>query len=306
MKKALLIATVLFIAVISTACINNIAVQELNNKAAEYMQKGDYESAINRLQASLDLDATMYETYYNLGIAATNAKKYDNAIEALNNGIKIKPDFANFYYSLGVAQAEYAEALLEDEVYDKEKEQTVKRVVSDEDKIKADGLKKTAVANLEKYLEFVNVKKGDFIYIPAGTVHAIGSGLRLLEVQQSCDLTYRLYDWGRGREVHIEKGLSVIKYEDMMPVAPFAGEFDCKYFSLETVNVKGGWSILATNGNEPKDVQLLYVISSQKAVIKTGKDKFPTTINAEEIYAILPGEKITIEGTAQIMRIRAK
>lgn len=160
--------------------------------------------------------------------------------------------------------------------------------------------------DLEKYLEFVNVKKGDFIYIPAGTVHAIGSGLRLLEVQQSCDLTYRLYDWGRGREVHIEKGLSVIKYEDMMPVAPFAGEFDCKYFSLETVNVKGGWSILATNGNEPKDVQLLYVISSQKAVIKTGKDKFPTTINAEEIYAILPGEKITIEGTAQIMRIRAK
>ena len=160
--------------------------------------------------------------------------------------------------------------------------------------------------DLEKYLEFVNVKKGDFIYIPAGTVHAIGSGLRLLEVQQSCDLTYRLYDWGRGREVHIEKGLSVIKYEDMMPVAPFTGEFDCKYFSLETVNVKGGWSILATNGNEPKDVQLLYVISSQKAVIKTGKDKFPTTINAEEIYAVLPGEKITIEGTAQIMRIRAK
>ena len=128
----------------------------------------------------------------------------------------------------------------------------------------------------------------------------------MLEVQQSCDLTYRLYDWGRGREVHIEKGLSVIKYEDMMPVAPFAGEFDCKYFSLETVNVKGGWSILATNGNEPKDVQLLYVISSQKAVIKTSKDQFPTTINAEEIYAILPGEKITIEGTAQIMRIRAK
>jgi mannose-6-phosphate isomerase len=168
-------------------------------------------------------------------------------------------------------------------------------------------LKKAIEENkLEPHLNFVKVKKGDFIFIPAGTVHAIGPGLRLLEVQQSCDLTYRLYDWGRGREVHIEKGLSVIKYEDMMPVAPFAGEFDCKYFSLETVNVKGGWSILATNGNEPKDVQLLYVISSQKAVIKTGKDKFPTTINAEEIYAILPGEKITIEGTAQIMRIRAK
>ena len=76
MKKALLIASVLFIAVVSTACINNIAVQELNNKAAEYMQKGDYESAMNRLQASIDLDASMYETHYNLGIAALNAKKY--------------------------------------------------------------------------------------------------------------------------------------------------------------------------------------------------------------------------------------
>lgn len=153
MKKALLIASVLFIAVISTACINNIAVQELNNKAAEFMQKGDYESAMNRLEASIDLDSTMYETYYNLGIAATNAKKYEEAIEALNNGIKIKSDYANFYYSLGVAQAEYAETLLEDEVYDKEKEQTVKRVVSDDDKQKAENLKKSAVANLEKYLE---------------------------------------------------------------------------------------------------------------------------------------------------------
>ena len=111
MKKALLIASVLFIAVISTACINNIAVQELNNKAAEYMQKSDYEAAINRLQASIDLDSTMHETYYNLGIAATQAKKYDIAIDAFENGIKIKPDFANFYYSLAVAQSEYAESL---------------------------------------------------------------------------------------------------------------------------------------------------------------------------------------------------
>ena len=113
MKKALLIASVLFIAVITTACINNIAVQELNNKAAEYMQKGDYEAAVNRLQASIDLDSTMYETYYNLGIAATNVKKYDTAIEAFENGLKIKPDYPNFYYSLAVAQAEYLESLLE-------------------------------------------------------------------------------------------------------------------------------------------------------------------------------------------------
>ena len=145
MKKALLIASVLFIAVISTACINNIEVQELNNKAAEYMQKGDYEAAVNRLQASIDLDSTMYETYYNLGIAATNAKKYDVAINAFENGIKIKSDYANFYYSLAIAQSEYSESILEPE--DKETKAT------EEDIIKAKELKESAIANATKYLE---------------------------------------------------------------------------------------------------------------------------------------------------------
>lgn len=151
MKKALLIASVLFIAVISTACINNIAVQELNNKAAEYMQKGDYDAAVNRLQASIDLDSTMYETYYNLGIAATNAKKFDIAIDALENGLKIKPDYANFYYSLAVAQAEYAESIL-NPVVDEEKED-IKKEIPEEDKAKSANLKSFAIANAQKYLE---------------------------------------------------------------------------------------------------------------------------------------------------------
>lgn len=160
---------------------------------------------------------------------------------------------------------------------------------------------------LEDYLEFVSVKPGDFIFIPAGTVHAIGAGLRLMEVQQSCDLTYRLYDWGRGREVHIEKGLAVIKREEMIPVAPFPGEFSCKYFDLQTVDVKGGWSMLCSGDKKnPADYQLIYIISSNKAVIKSSEDKTGTTINAEEIYAIAPGEKITVEGNAKIMRIKAK
>ena len=149
MKKALLIASVLFIAVISTACINNIAVQELNNKAAEYMQKGDYESAVNRLQASIDLDSTMYETYYNLGIAATNAKKYDIAIEALENGIKLKPDNSDFYYSLGIAQSNQADDLLEEKFDENDK----LKPISEEDKTKAETLKQSAIANLTRYLE---------------------------------------------------------------------------------------------------------------------------------------------------------
>lgn len=167
MKKALMIASVLFIAVISTACINNIAVQELNNKAAEFMQKGDYDSAMNRLQASLDLDSTMYETYYNLGVAAINAKKYEKAIEALEGGIKVKPDYAEFYYSLGIAQSDLADEI-NDEAALKLQEETTevqninernavmeadKRIDAAEAKNKSDGLKKSALENLKKYLE---------------------------------------------------------------------------------------------------------------------------------------------------------
>ena len=147
MKKALLIASVLFIAVISTACINNIAVQELNNKAAEYMQKGDYESAVNRLQASIDLDSTIFETYYNLGIAATNAKNFDIAIEAFENGIKLKPDYPEFYYSLAVAQAEKANFMAEK---DETEIDNIDNTNNTDEIIK---LNVDALFNAQKYLE---------------------------------------------------------------------------------------------------------------------------------------------------------
>jgi len=159
---------------------------------------------------------------------------------------------------------------------------------------------------LEDYLEFVSVKKGDFIFIPAGTVHAIGAGLRLMEVQQSCDLTYRLYDWGRGREVHIEKGLAVIKREKMIPVAPFDKLFECDYFSMEEIDVKGGWSMFCSGKDKLHDSQLLYVISEEKAVIRGSGEKAGVPLKAEEIYAVLPGDKLTVEGKAKLMRIRVK
>ena len=56
MKRIFLMITILFISVLSTACVNNLAIQELNNKAQEYMEKGDVDAAIGRLEASLDLD----------------------------------------------------------------------------------------------------------------------------------------------------------------------------------------------------------------------------------------------------------
>ncbi len=158
MKKALMIASILFVAVISTACINNIAVQELNNKAAEYMQKGDYEAAMSRLQASLDLDSTMYQTYYNLGVAAINAKKYEKAIEALEGGIKLNPDYPDFYYSLGVAQISLADEIIEsdEENASAENNETISAEENKElqkEKIqKAVELKKDSIKSLNSFI----------------------------------------------------------------------------------------------------------------------------------------------------------
>jgi len=62
---------------------------------------------------------------------------------------------------------------------------------------------------IEDMLEWYPVKRGDFFYIPAGTVHAIGAGVSLIEVQQRSDITYRLFDYGRPRELHLDSGLAV-------------------------------------------------------------------------------------------------
>lgn len=104
MKKILLLFTILFISVISTACINNLAIQELNNKAAVYMDKGETETAICRLKSSLELDNEIYQTHYNLAIAYITLGQYSEAIEELNTVIKLKPDFNDVYYNMGIAQ----------------------------------------------------------------------------------------------------------------------------------------------------------------------------------------------------------
>ena len=66
--------------------------------------------------------------------------------------------------------------------------------------------------NLDKYLNKIPVKKGDFFYVQSGLVHAICEGILIAEIQQSSDTTYRVYDYNRGREIHVEKALDVIDF----------------------------------------------------------------------------------------------
>jgi mannose-6-phosphate isomerase len=108
---------------------------------------------------------------------------------------------------------------------------------------------------LESLLVYAEVRAGDVLFIRAGTVHAIGGGILLYEIQQSSDTTYRLYDWGRmgldgkPRELHIDKGVEVanttaparVEHPVQNPVTA------CEYFTtmLDTI---GGDMTLSTQG----------------------------------------------------------
>ncbi|WP_225205335.1 class I mannose-6-phosphate isomerase [Novosphingobium huizhouense] len=71
--------------------------------------------------------------------------------------------------------------------------------------------------SIEDMLVWHPVGPGDFFYIPANTVHAIGAGVSLIEIQQNSDITYRLYDYGRPRELHLDKGIAVSRGEPLDP-----------------------------------------------------------------------------------------
>jgi len=86
---------------------------------------------------------------------------------------------------------------------------------------------------LESSLNLMNVAPGEMIFVDAGTVHAIWPGSILLETQQYCDLTYRMYDYGRGRELHIQKSLEATK------LVTHAGKISPKVFFDRTLLIEG-------------------------------------------------------------------
>ncbi len=162
MKKAIFIVTILFVAVISTACINNMAVQELNNTAKAYMEKGDYDSAIERLESSVELDNSIYETHYNLGVAYISAKKYDKAIDSLNRALKLNSKYANTYYTLAVALENHADSMVDSDDYirtdDSDEPQHIDTYKNLTDTQKEEMIEEylSSIAYYKKYLELVN------------------------------------------------------------------------------------------------------------------------------------------------------
>jgi mannose-6-phosphate isomerase len=127
---------------------------------------------------------------------------------------------------------------------------------------------------LEHSLNLLDVARGEMIFVDAGTVHSIWPGAILLETQQNCDLTYRMYDYGRGRELHIQKSLEATKLVThagkisprVLPGRTLLIEGD--YFRVERIAVDGSRASASLAGEtEPAPgLQYLFVAGGEARI----------------------------------------
>jgi len=126
------------------------------------------------------------------------------------------------------------------------------------------------------FVQYHSVHAGDSVFMPAGTIHALGPGLLLYEVQQSSDITYRVYDWNRPetpeRPLHIEKSQAVVNLTTDSKVIPLKIGMNqssqtlvsCQYFTLEYLRCNVGKTIMDT---QQDSFHALTVLAGQATVI---------------------------------------
>ena len=159
---------------------------------------------------------------------------------------------------------------------------------------------------LEPHLNFVPVKAGDVVYNPAGTVHAIGAGIFLFEIQQASDLTYRLYDYGRKdssgkpRELHLDKALDVAdltpgEHALLTPKPLGEGKTELlktEFFAAERWEVSGDLQA----STEPTSADLLSAVSGKLAVRAGGTEVTLTQGGSCVLPAALGAYSVSGEG----------
>jgi mannose-6-phosphate isomerase len=170
---------------------------------------------------------------------------------------------------------------------------------------------------LENSLNALDVSRGEMIFVDAGTVHAIWPGTILLETQQYCDLTYRMYDYGRGRELHIEKSLEAARFVTRAgKIAPriLAGRsilIDGKYFRVERISVAGARSSaslaqIVLPGEDRPAPGLAYLFAAEGAARVAGPGFEAVELHKGGMVAVpAASPKFVVEdlGELELMRI---
>lgn len=148
---------------------------------------------------------------------------------------------------------------------------------------------------IEHLLHWWPAEAGQVFFIPAGTVHAIGGGLALCEIQQNSDVTYRLYDYGRPRPLHLDKALDVARLEPHPgPSRPSPGKpIACAYFTATVHEQAGVGELECENG------ELLIVLE--------GNGRFAeAAFRAGEVWSARSSSALAIEpaGAIRLLRVR--
>jgi mannose-6-phosphate isomerase len=140
----------------------------------------------------------------------------------------------------------------------------------------------------EELLNWINVFQGEMIYVVAGTVHTMGGGAVLVETQQQSDTTYRLYDYGRPRELHLERGLAAVKERvasgKVIRPAPVAIDGKSRrsamiaapYFSVDLFELKLPHDFSTRDESGKSSAQILVALDGCGVVEAQGRD--PVTL----------------------------
>src|SRR5229473_2033034 len=128
-----------------------------------------------------------------------------------------------------------------------------------EQPIGAEALREAALSGeIERLLRWIPVQPGETYFIPAGTVHAIGAGITICEIQQNSDITYRLYDYGRPRELHLDRALEAADLDAWRHPGPSLAHnladgwkrlAGCRHFATDIREVKGRFRYVASQSS---------------------------------------------------------
>ena len=155
---------------------------------------------------------------------------------------------------------------------------------------------------IEALMDWKPVQRGDFFYIPAGTVHAIGAGVSLIEIQQNADITYRLYDYGRPRELHLDDGVAVSK------AVPYAHPLQKRVdFSVDQMLVDGPLFRVELRGDKgaPLPGSGPLIVVPVQGSVTTDKNGIALTVAAGECLAIDPETAFSASPDARLLLARA-
>lgn len=179
-----------------------------------------------------------------------------------------------------------------------------------------ESIKQEEIANIihtgkiREILNEVSIHKGDVIFIPSGTIHAILKGTLICEIQQNSNLTYRVYDWdrigkdGKPRELHIEKAIDVIKQDLKQKIVTTSNQkldtsnnvITCDYFKVDTISIGSKYKQISS----PETFEAIMVVEGNGKIQTNGKEY---TIKLGDSF-IIPASlgEYEIEGNIKLLK----